>query len=215
MAASLVEFIQLSAVLRRNMVAAEAGAIGGRPGTPDAMMSRIRDIEATVGMQRDSLRTIERCRCRRTVLADRQPETIAGERRDHTIGQDHTDAVMPVVGDIQDAIMAYRQARRSIEPRVDRRATVAEKLCAGTCHSADDAVGSHAADVVVPIVGDIDAAIRPHSNRSRLADCGPARQAAVATAHLAGVTGKRRNDPAWRDSPDDTLAKIGDIQAAI
>ncbi len=184
---------------RHRRVEARGGAraIGkARPGTPgqgahaaigtdhpDAIVERIGHVDLPLCVHRDAHRRIEAGLRRRAIgnalLATGQGGHLA-------IGTDAADRMVARVGHVQVALRVSGDARGRIEAGLQRRAINAALALPG--HRFNTAIGQAAADpVVVPGIGEVDAAIGGAQQCIRVGEAGLCRRTiAVTRVAIAG-----------------------------
>ena len=143
---------------RRLVYAVGAGTVHRHQGAHHGVAG-VREDDDAGGVYRDGRRSLELGGGGRSVVARVALRAGPGYGGDRAIRGHLADAVVPAIGDIEAARGIQGDAARRVEAGVDGGSAVARVTSAPVAgHRADDAVGRHLADAVVPAIGDVDVA---------------------------------------------------------
>ena len=141
------------------------------------------------------------------------PHASAGDRGDHPRTVHAANAVVPRVGDVEVARRVHPHAHWSGEFRVGGRAAVpAEAQGTSACQRCDHARRVHAANAVVPRVGDVEVARRVHPHAAgKIKLCAGCRATVPAPAPLAR-TRHRGDHPRTVHAANAVVPRVGDVE---
>ena len=176
----------------------------------DAVVALVGDEDVSRGGDGDA-RGLGQARCGGgLVVAVVARPAVAGDRRDRAVGVDAPDAPLAHLGDEDAALRIEGERGRQVEPGVQRRPAVTHSVAgkSGSGDRRDRPARVDAADSVVALIGDEDAARGVDDHASRMVELRVRRRTAVAREAGDAGAGDRRDDAVGRDLAD-AVAQVG------